>query len=704
MSRSITRGFVSILGTKVLVLALGIVTSPLLATLLGESDYGDYSFLLSAFSIFMIFVSSGVTDGVQKFLGENRSEAAWSEHVVGFYFRLAILLGLAGSGLMVWFAGSDLLPRLVEGERFRRYFVLLAGLVVAAQFRSYVKRTLMGFGLEPYAESLTILHRFTFVGIALGLAALGYGVEGVLVGHIVGSTVPALVGFVLVARRVSILETLRIPPRSFPRRELLSFNGMSIVLVALLMSLYHVDVMMIRVFVDGPSTAFYKVALVLAEFLWVVPMALQTVLLHSTSELWSRGDHERVSRMAAKITRYTLLLTALLAVGIATLAPIAIPLLWPDEYVASLAPLYLLLPGAVGFAIARPVLAIAQANGNLRPLIAATGVVALVNVVLNWVLIAQFGMHGAAVATSVSYGLMFFLHVWSARRLGFDPLADARPLRVGVTIGLSAPLVVALSMYVEAPLLSLAIVPVGGAAIFAILALLTGAIGFTEVLAIASSLPVVGSGAASLKRRVEFSSGADAVRLFQRVLMLAGVVMIVVGASSTMLGTPIPMGDDDIEITLPDLTSEPTDPTENATGDTATGEEGTSENSTDGDDTVSDGDDNQSDGGGIGDGNESDDGGIGDGNESDDGGSIGDGNESDDGGSIGDGNESDDGGSIGDGNESDDGGSIGDGNESDDDGSIGDGNESDDGSGDSNESDGLFGSLIDDILADDSDG
>src|SRR6056297_932105 len=108
MSRSITRGFVSVLGTKVIVLAVGIVTSPLLATLLGEADYGDYSFLLSVFSIFMIFVSSGVTDGVQKFLGEERADSAWQERVVGFYFRLAVLLGLAGAGALVWFAQSGL--------------------------------------------------------------------------------------------------------------------------------------------------------------------------------------------------------------------------------------------------------------------------------------------------------------------------------------------------------------------------------------------------------------------------------------------------------------------------------------------------------------------------------------------------------------------------------------------------------------------
>ncbi|WP_137287797.1 lipopolysaccharide biosynthesis protein, partial [Halorussus salinisoli] len=560
MSRSITRGFVSVLGTKLVILMVGIVSSPLLATLLGESDYGDYSFLLSVFSIFMIFVSSGVTDGVQKFLGEERADSAWQERVVGFYFRLAVLLGLAGAGALAWFAQSDLLFRLVDDEGFRWYFYLLGALVVAAQFRSYARRTLMGFGLEPYAEAIRVTNRLTFVAAGLALAYLGYGVEGVLAGHIVGSTLSALVGFGLIARRVSVVESLRIAPRSFPRRELLSFNGLSIVLVALLMSMYHVDVMMIRVLVDGPATAFYKVALVLAEFLWVAPMALQTVLLHSTSKLWSQGDHERISQMTARITRYSLLFTALLAVGIGSLAPVAVPMLWPDNYVASLTPLYLLLPGAIGFAVARPILAVGQGKGDLPRLIAATGAAALTNVVLNWVLINQYGMHGAAVATSISYGSMFFLHVWSARSLGFDPLADARLLRVGVTIGVGAPLVVALSRAIASPYLALAVVPVGGVVIFASLALITGALGLSEVLEVASSLPVVGPKAASLERRIRYSSNIDAVQTFQRVLLFAGVVLVVAGVSAAVTGVPLPIGDGGgADVPLTTKTPEPTE-------------------------------------------------------------------------------------------------------------------------------------------------
>ena len=533
MDRSITSGFLAVVSTKLLLLALGLVTSPLLTRFLGEGSYGDYSFLLSVFAIYMIFVSSGVTEGVRKYLAEDRPERNWRAHVVGHYLRLSTVLGVVGAGALVLAARSGLVTRVVDGTQFRTYFYLLAGLVLAAQFRAYVRRTLMGFGLERYSESLKVFYRVTFVGAALALTYLGYGVPGALVAHIGGSALAALVGGILVFRQVSPRAVVRLPDRTFPRREMFFYNSYSVVLVFLIMSLFHVDVIMIRLLIDGPQTGFYKVALILAEFLWVVPMAMQTVLLHSTSAMWSSRDTDRINRITTRVTRYTMLFTTLLAIGIAALAPTAIPVIWPDSYLASVTPLYLLLPGAVGFAVARPILAVGQGKGELGILILATGVAAIVNAGLNWLLIGRYGIAGAAVATSVGYGSMFFLHVWSARRLGIEPLTDARVPRIALTAMLSAPVILYLARSVEDPMVSLAVVPVAGGTLYLALALLTGALGVVECLGVAEQFPLIGGWATRAKARVTAPRSTDAISLLQRVLFAAGIAFFLAGVVIT---------------------------------------------------------------------------------------------------------------------------------------------------------------------------
>jgi len=90
----------------------------------------------------MIFVSSGITDGVRKFLAEDRAVANWSVHVVGFYFRLAILL--AGLGRSCWYSRpSSGFVGFAFGSELTIYFYVLAALVITAQFRDFGRKTLM---------------------------------------------------------------------------------------------------------------------------------------------------------------------------------------------------------------------------------------------------------------------------------------------------------------------------------------------------------------------------------------------------------------------------------------------------------------------------------------------------------------------------------------------------------------------------------
>ncbi|QCS43234.1 polysaccharide biosynthesis C-terminal domain-containing protein [Natrinema versiforme] len=539
MNRSIASGVVSVVSAKVVVLVVTALSTPLLYRLLGASAFGEYSFLLSVFAIYMIFVSSGVTDGVRKFLAEDRAAANWSEHVVGFYFRLAILLAGLGAVLLVLSTGLGIVD-LAFGSGLKLYFYVLAALVVTAQFRDYTRKTLMGFGLERYSEPLKILDKIAFVAVAVPLVSLGAGVIGALAGHLVASTLVAVIGLVLVHRRVSLSCLFSRPTERFPRKQMLTFNSMSIALVFLLMSLYHIDIVMLQRFRESAAVGNYKAALTLAEFLWFIPMALQTVFVHSTSELWSQNRLREISDLASRTMRYTFLLTAVMAVGLAALADVAVPIYFGEEAVPAITPLLLLLPGALGFALARPILAISQGKGTLRYPVAATGAAAAINLVLNLALIPRFGMGGAAVATSIGYGSMFVFHCWSARLVGFDPLADARLGRAALTTVLAAVPIFTLSAAIAKPWLALVVVPPVGFGIFVGFALLVGALDPAEPFEVLSMAPdPIGSRAAAIQVSLEDDNDGETRSWFQSLLFVAGLSLLVSGLALGVVGTDI---------------------------------------------------------------------------------------------------------------------------------------------------------------------
>ncbi len=493
MSSQTISGIISVLGGKVGALLLGFVITPLLVRILGSESYGNYAFLLSMLAIITIFAHAGISAGIRKYIVEERDQQGWKEHVFAFYARLAVGLAALGGVCLVLFGVFGPVDRLF-GEDFSLYFMLLAGMLVANQLFYISRYTLMGLHFERYSESLSVLQKFLLGVFGLSLAYIGFDVAGVLAGTVLAYLICAFAAMWILRSHLDFTAAFRSLPTEFPKKELFNFNAYNTVFVFLTVSLYNVDVLLLQPMIGSHETGLYKAALVIAEFLWLIPTAVQIIFIQSSSEMWSRNASEEITSLASTATRYTLVFTTLLLLGIAALAGPFMQLYFGPEFGDAVLPLLLLLPGVLGFAVARPIYAIGQGKGELRVLILATGTAAVINLVLNLLLIPQYGMAGAAVATSIGYGSMVVFHYLAARRIGYNPLADLRLPRIAITAGVAAPVIFGLSYVVDSELLSLVTVPPIGFLVYSTLALRTGAVTADEIVPLLDRAPTPLSG------------------------------------------------------------------------------------------------------------------------------------------------------------------------------------------------------------------
>lgn len=475
-----------VFGAKFGTIALQFLIAPILIRLLGN-QYGDYTFVMSVMAIAVLFMTGGVFDGLRKFLAE-RSDERWQSDVFGYYVRVSTVATAVIVALVVLAVQTGFV-RSVLGEAFDLYFYLLALMLVSREFFIISRSTLLGLGFEHLSEPVYVMQRFLFGLFGIGLAVSGFGVAGVLIGDVLATTVATLVGLVFVARQLRVRRVFARPSTSFPRRQLLGYNSLSVVLSLLFNTLYHVDILLLRPLAGSEATAQYKAALLVAEFLWVIPLAIQNSFVHVTSPMWADEDYDGIDHLASRITRYMLLLNLLLALGIALLAEEFVSLYFGPEFVTIVVPLLVLLPGALGYATVRPLVAIGKGKGDLRVLVYATIGAAVINLVLNALLIPLYGMVGAAVATTIGYGSMLVFHFWGARRIGYQPLNDLRLPRVALTAAVTAPVVYGLNAAIPSDLLSLALVPPAGFLVYATAAIQTGAINRSEIDHIFERLP-----------------------------------------------------------------------------------------------------------------------------------------------------------------------------------------------------------------------
>jgi O-antigen/teichoic acid export membrane protein len=229
--------------------------------------------------------------------------------------------------------------------------------------------------------------------------------------------------------------------------------------------------------VKGDTVAgYYQVALQVTQFLLLAPQALQVVFSMELAPYWR--DIDVISRITNFLTRLTLSLLLLLSIGVAILAEPFIMIYFGEKYLAAVGPLLVLLPGIIFYAMFYMVWGVQLSHESPRWVAIATGLVAAVNLILNLGLVPQYGMLGAATASSISYALLFVGSLVSIRLMGVSYSPWSIPVtKLTISSVLTAGVLWWFSTMINGPIVKLLSLPPIGAVIFTMLIYKMGIVG-----------------------------------------------------------------------------------------------------------------------------------------------------------------------------------------------------------------------------------
>ncbi|MBU0741837.1 polysaccharide biosynthesis C-terminal domain-containing protein [bacterium] len=193
-------------------------------------------------------------------------------------------------------------------------------------------------------------------------------------------------------------------------------------------SLLHLrlDLALVAAWHGAGAVGIYAVAVLVGELLWLLPGALQPLLVYASSD--EQADSPR-DEIAARAVRLGVLTTAAAALVLSALAHPLLRLLFGEDFAAAAAPLRALLPGIVVFS-AGSVLA-GDFIGRGRPVwnAQASGVTVAVNILAGVALIPRWAETGAAWASTIAYTagtLVMIARFRRATALGWSALLKPR--------------------------------------------------------------------------------------------------------------------------------------------------------------------------------------------------------------------------------------------------------------------------------------
>jgi len=385
---------------------LGLGLAVLLARWLSESDRGIYAVVATA-GLFVDQLSQlGMRFSVIYRMsrpGVSRARAVGAAYV----WTVAAFAVLGAAALAC--SGPLRARFLLDAEPIFLWVALALGSAdLFSGLSDAVARGIDRFDLRN-ADQITIA-AVTLVATWVALVVLHWGLLGTLL-----LTAAARLAVLALFTGLTLARTgIDFAPGGTELRESLAF-GLSSHPQTLLGKVHErVDVMlMAALMVDPAQIAIYAVAVSVIDRLRVVPDSVSSALLPKLATL---ADGEK-GPYTARVSRHLMFWVVLSGLGLALVAPFALPLLFGQPYAASVLPLYVLLPAtamlSLRWMIGSYFVAIGRPGFNAR--VQALSVA--VNVAANLFAIPRFGILGAAASSLLSYGVEAIATVLVFRRV-----------------------------------------------------------------------------------------------------------------------------------------------------------------------------------------------------------------------------------------------------------------------------------------------
>jgi O-antigen/teichoic acid export membrane protein len=270
------------------------------------------------------------------------------------------------------------------------------GLTVGMQLSSSASSILLGLNKPRLFSSLTLTQGAVNLAIQLVLALTGsLTATTAIASWVVGTVASTGLALVFVSREVP----LRLGVDGQVLKTFLGYGSQGYLANLLAFFNYRLDSLLVNGLAGIASLGYYSISVAIAETLWNLANAFSLVMFPHVSSL----DRAEANRITPIVCRNTVAVTLVGAIVMFAVSRPFILLVFGPALLASVVPLWLLLPGIVTLTPAKVISSYLSGIGKPYYSAYISGGTVILTIALDLVLIPRFGIAGAAAASSVVY-------------------------------------------------------------------------------------------------------------------------------------------------------------------------------------------------------------------------------------------------------------------------------------------------------------
>lgn len=420
--------------SSIIVLLLHFFQKPIMARFLGPDGLGLFSMAMMIISIIELIALFGIDNALVKFVAEYKERKEKVYSLVSSAFFTILIVGIIVSSAL--FVFSDTIANVFDMPSLSLLLKIYAFVCPLSLAHGIIVSYFTGLREMRYYAFIMVLQASLALVFILAFLIIGLGVEGAMLGTVFAIFLTVSVAMVIVKKLVRFTFS----DYKKNTKTLASFGSRLVGVNMINQIYYNIDIIMIGYFLTSTEVGYYAVAISLSRFFWLVPRAMATVTYPAITEYWAAGNHQAISKLVDKTTKYCACILVFAGMSVILLAKDIITFLFTPEFLPAVLPLIILIIGTVTSGILRPIGMIFASTGKVNIVLIIAAIGAVGDVLLNIALIPTYGIIGAALATTTFYVIGVGVTIYFLKKFFVIKFDAPWYIKMAVLVGISVTL------------------------------------------------------------------------------------------------------------------------------------------------------------------------------------------------------------------------------------------------------------------------
>lgn len=390
----------------------------ILARSLSVEEYGLFFGLYSLISLFSSIRDFGFLEAITKFIAEFKAKGKNELLKASIVYVAFITIGLSFLILIIIVLFSKIISNKYAHDSSANLIVI----AIAISFFIYggellLRHLFQGFQKMSYFSSISLVKTVLLLVFSVIFINLGFGLMGVSISYILAPLVVILIyAFLFIRYTFPDFFKIKMQFNKELMKKMVYFAIPATLSQGASALICYTDNIVLTFSSTIKYVGIYNVALPTAMLINQLFSPLRFVLYPMASELWAKNEITQLNKGLQIIYKYSFMIILPILVIIITYSELIINILFGPKYIEANMALKILSIGMFLLSLSQINIILLGAAGMPKINMKTTFISAVINLILNVLLIPYYGIIGAAIATTISFACMFLLSKYDLKK------------------------------------------------------------------------------------------------------------------------------------------------------------------------------------------------------------------------------------------------------------------------------------------------